>query len=132
MTENALRIIGKAMSALGLDYGFVTYRKKPVRYPYFVGEYNEVESMNEDGLQEISFMLTGFARGEGAWQALESAKRSIQNYFTRGGRAFRFADGSVAVVMYANAFPVPKEDAELKSIQINLSIKEWSVNEYVH
>lgn len=85
MTENALRIIGKAMSALGLDYGFVTYRKKPVRYPYFVGEYNEVESMNEDGLQEISFMLTGFARGEGAWQALESAKRSIQNYFTRGG-----------------------------------------------
>lgn len=127
MTENALSIIGKAMSALGLDYGFITY-KKPVRNLYFVGEYTEVESMTEDGLQETSFMLTGFARGEGAWQALESAKKSVQNYFTREGRVFRFADGSVAVVMYANAFPVPKEDAELKSIQINLSIKEWSVS----
>lgn len=127
MTDLTLKSIKNAMSALNLNYGFITYDTKPIVYPYFVGEYTETEGFTEDGLQEATFMLTGFSRGSGAWLTLENAKQSIENYFTREGKTFTAADGSIAVIMYGYSFPVPKEDAELKSIQINLTIKEWKV-----
>lgn len=127
MTENVLSAINTAMSDIGIEYGFITYQKNPIVYPYFSGEYNEIEGSTEDGLQESTFILTGFSRGQGAWLALENAKEAIENYFTREGTVFSFDDGSKAVIMYSYAFPVPKEDADLKSIQINLTIKEWKV-----
>lgn len=127
MTEYSLSAIAGAMGELELEYAFLTYRKAPIVYPYFVGEYTETESFSEDGLQESTMILTGFARGAAAEDALETAKKKIRNYFTQAGKAFRFGDGSIAVVMYGSALPVPKEDADLKSIQINLSVKEWSV-----
>lgn len=128
MTDLMLRSVKAAMKALNLNYGFVTYNKKPIVYPYFVGEYTETEAISEDGLQEATIMLTGFARGSDAWKSLETAKQAIENYFTRGGKAYREDDGTTAVIMYGYSFPVPKEDAELKSVQINLSVKEWKVN----
>ena len=39
MTEHALKIISDDMSALGVNYEFMTYDTKPIQYPYFVGEY---------------------------------------------------------------------------------------------
>lgn len=127
MTENVLTAVSKAMADIGINYGFLTYRKTPIVYPYFVGEYSETDGFTEDGLQECTFMLTGFSRGAEAWSKLETAKKEIQSYFTNEGRAFQADDGSIAVIMYGNAFPVPKDDSELKSIQINLHVKEWSV-----
>lgn len=127
MTSNVLRIISDSMSALNLEYDFVTYRKKPIVYPYFVGSYTESEAMNEDGMQECSFRLTGFTRGE--WQTLEEAKAKIETYFGRvGGKTVMVDDGSAVAIFYANSLIVPTGEADLKSIQINLSIKEWSVS----
>lgn len=128
MTSHGLNTIKSAMAALNLEYGFVTYGKAPISYPYFVGEYTEVESVNEDGLQETTFMLTGFARSADGWAKLEQAKAAIANYFTREGKAFPADDGSISVIAYGYSVPVPKDDPELKSIQINLTVKEWSVN----
>lgn len=131
MTNHSLKTIRGVMAALALEYGLFSYDKSPIQYPYFVGEYTENESMTEDGQQETTFLLTGFARsadGGDAWAALETARAIIANYFTREGRAFPADDGSIAVIMYSHALPVPKEDAALKSIEINLKIKEWSVN----
>lgn len=127
MTNHGLATIKNAMDELGLEYGLVIYSKNPIAYPYFVGEYTEADSVYEDGLQESTFMLTGFSRGGDGISVLEKAKTAIANYFTREGRAFPADDGSISVIMYGNAFPVPKEDAELRSIQINLTVKEWSV-----
>lgn len=127
MTYHGLETIKNAMAVLKLEYGFCSYGKSPVVYPYFVGEYTETESVNEDGQQESTFMLTGFARGVDGWEKLEQAKKAIADYFPREGRAFRAEDGAIAVIMYGYSFPVPKEDAALKSIQINLTVKEWSV-----
>lgn len=122
-----LKLISDAMSVLNLEYGFGTYKgnsKGKIVYPYFVGEYIETEGFTEDGLQEYTFMLTGFHRGD--YIRLEEAREQIENYFTRAGTSFS-EGGSVTVIMYANSFPVPKEDAELKSIQINLRVNEWKV-----
>lgn len=127
MTELMLKSVKASMEALHLNYGFLTYDNKPVSYPYFVGEYTETESFTEDGLQEATFILTGFSRGQNAVLSLEEAKEDIKEYFSQEGKVFVSNDGTTAVIMYGYSFPVPKEDAELKSIQINLSVKEWSV-----
>lgn len=127
MTKAALKIIKDAMKELGLKYGFGEYSAKPVVYPYFVGEYTETEPFTEDGLQESTFLLTGYSRG--SWLTLEDAKERIENYFNRvSGKTVITESGSGVAVFYANSLIAPTADAELKRIQINLNIKEWRVN----
>lgn len=127
MSRQVLNIIDNAMTSLGIEYGFVSYKKRPVVYPYFVGEYTENEPFREDGLQESTFLLTGFHRG--TWLELEEAKEKIEKHFNKvSGKVVVAEDGSAAAIFYANALIVPTGDADLKRIQINLAIKEWKVN----
>lgn len=126
MSTLVLKIISDAMTALGIEYDFGEYSGDPVIYPYFVGEYTETEPMYEDGMQECTFLLTGFSRG--SWLALEDAKERIASYFDKvDGKTVMAENGSAVAIFYANALIVPTGDAELKRIQINLSCKEWSV-----
>lgn len=127
MTTAPLKIISDGMDALGLEYGFGTYSGNPVQYPYFVGEYTEAGSLTEDGLQESTFMLNGFSRT--SWEALETAKEAIENYFDKVSGLTMIADnGNGICISYENALIVPTGDAELKRIQIDLRILEWKVN----
>jgi hypothetical protein len=130
MSKEVLNIIGNAMSSLGLEYGFGEYagdKNGRIVYPYFVGEYQETESYTEDGLQETVFLLTGFSRG--SWLELEEAKEKIEKHFNKvSGKVGITSSGSAVAIFYAHSLIVPTGDAELKSIQINLSIKEWKVN----
>ena len=127
MSKNILKIVSDAMDELGLEYGFGVYEKSPIVYPYFVGDYSETEPMNEDGLQETTFKLTGFSRG--SWLTLENARESIEKYFNKVyGKTVMVDGGSAVAIFYANTLIVPTGDAELKRIQINLHCKEWSVN----
>lgn len=127
MSIAALKMVSDGMDALGLEYGFGTYEGNPIVYPYFVGEYQETESLTEDGLQESTFMLNGFSRG--SWIDLEAAKEAIENYFdTVSGLTLIAENGNGICISYANALIVPTGDAELKRIQINLRIQEWKVN----
>lgn len=129
MTTKPLQIIAAAMELLGIEYGFGVYSGNAsgkIVYPYFVGEYTESPPLYENGLQEATFMLTGFHRG--TWEELEAAKAKIENYFNKvSGKTVMADDGSAVIVFYDSALIVPKEDARLKSIQINLSVQEWSV-----
>lgn len=130
MTTKPLSILSEAMKSLGIEYGFGIYRGNrngEIVYPYFVSEYTESPITDESGLQEATIMLTGFHRG--LWEELEAAKEKIENYFDKvSGKTVMAEDGSAVAIFYENALIIPKEDAELKSIQINLSVKEWSVN----
>lgn len=129
MTTKPLQIVSDAMEALGIEYGFGVYRGNAagkIVYPYFVGEYTETPLLYENGLQESTIMLTGFHRG--TWEELEAAKAKIENYFNKvSGKTVMADDGSAVIVFYDSALVIPKEDAQLKSIQINLSVQEWSV-----
>ena len=130
MTKNVLKIVAKAMQSLGIEYALGVYEGSEtgaVVYPYFVGEYQEMEPLYESGLQEGTFLLNGFSRG--TWQELEEAKAKIENHFNKiSGKTVMADDGSAVIIFYASALIVPTGDAELKRIQINLSVKEWSVN----
>ena len=126
MSKNVLEVVANAMEELNLEYGFVTYDKKPVKYPYFVGEYTESAPLTEDGLQQTTFMLNGFTRG--SWLTLENAVASIENYFNKvSGKIVIVEDGSAVAIFYSHCLIVPTGEADLKRIQINLDVKEWSV-----
>ena len=126
MSKAALQIISDAMRELGIAYGFMEYAGKLV-YPYFVGEYAEDEPDTESGLQDTTFLLTGFSRG--TWESLEDAKERIERYFGMvSGKTVITDSGSGVAVFYERALVVPTEDAALKRIQINLHIKEWRVS----
>lgn len=130
MSKEVLSIIDNAMKFLGLEYGFGEYggnSNGKIVYPYWVGSYTETESYTEDGLQETTVMLTGFSRG--SWLDLENGKEKIEKHFDRvSGKVGITSSGNAVAIFYAGALIVPTGDAELKSIQINLSIKEWKVN----
>ena len=126
MTRTALKIINKAMATLGLEYGFLRYSKNPMVYPFWVGSYQESPSVSESGHSTSSFLLTGFHRG--SWADLETQKERIENYFNKvSGKTVMAEDGSAVAIFYANSLIAPTMDAELKRIQINLDVHEWSV-----
>ena len=127
MSKAVLKTMNDAMSEMGINYEYMEWTSAPV-YPYFTGEYQEVASMNEDGQQEIQFILNGFARGEDAFLALENAKEKIEEYFPQVGGRLVSTEKSVVAIFYANTLAnLPTGDAELEKIQINLTIKEWKV-----
>lgn len=124
MTIAVLKAVLSAMSELKLNYDFGEWKSKPV-YPYFVGEYQEEESFTEDGLQECSFILSGFTRG--SWLELEQAKSKIEKYFGIGGKTVIADNGSAVAIFYGRSLVIPTGDAELKRIEIYLTVKEWKV-----
>jgi hypothetical protein len=127
MMIETLNLIGQGMEEMGLEYEFGTYNGNPVKYPYWVGEYQEFEAITEDGLHESTFVLNGFSRD--SWKTLELAKAKIENYFGRvSGKTAIVNNGSGVAVFYSDAMIVPTGDAELKRMQINLNVKEWKVN----
>lgn len=121
-----LEIIKKDMEALGLNYAYMGWVGKPA-YPYFVGEYQEDDPLNEDGEQETTFMLSGFSRS--SQDELEKAKAKIKKYYGTTGKTVIADDGSAVAIFYSTSSPIPTGDAELTKIQINLKVKEWTVNE---
>ena len=126
MSKQVLKVVSDGMKSMGIEYGFGSYAKHPVVYPYFVGESTEREAMTEDGLQESTFLLTGFHRG--TWSELLDKAEKIENYFNQvSGKVVITDNGSAVAAFYGNCLIVPTGDAELKSIQVNLIIKEWKV-----
>lgn len=127
MSKAVLTVVGNIMKALDIPYGFRRYNGNPIRYPYFVGEYTESAPMTEDGLQESTFLLTGFSRG--SFEDLEDAKEKIRRAFhPLTGRMGIMPDWSSVAIFYAGSQPVETGDSELYRIQINLNVKEWMVN----
>ena len=126
MSEEGLKYIADAMAAMNLPYDFVMWNGEAPPDPYFVGEYAEEEPLNEDGLQETTFMVTGTTRG--SWLSLEQAKNKIKEKFPPfAGDSVILPNGEGMAVFYSDSFPIPAEDGSYKRIQINLRIKEWSV-----
>lgn len=123
MTTTTLKIISNVMELLGIEYGFIEYKHDPILYPYFVGEYQEYTQVTEDGLQEATFMLTGFSRS--SWLELEEKKNLITDYFDYTGRTYVTNDGIGVAISYSSTMVIPTGNDELKKMQINLNVKEW-------
>ena len=127
MSVNVLSAVGKGMKEAGVNYKFGEWKKDGISYPYWTGEYQELDPLNEDGMHETSFILTGFTRGSRL--DLEKDKEKIQKKFPQcGGYKATADDGSVVAIFYAGCLAnLPTGDAELKKIEVNLTVKEWKV-----
>ena len=126
MSEEALTYIAEALESLGIPYDFATWNGDGPPDPYFIGEYDEEETLTEDGLQESTFIITGTTRA--SWLSLEQAKSKIRAAFPPiAGNTAILPSGAGLAVFYSDSFPVPTEDGSYKRIQINLRVKEWSV-----
>lgn len=120
---SVLQYMSDFMNEMNISYEFGEWTDSTVPNPYFIGEYNEVESMTleENGYQETTFILTGTGSSQ---IKLEAVKDTIKNALPR---TTVLNNGTGITVFYGYSFGVPTGDAQLKRIQINLTIKEWSV-----
>ena len=118
----ALKVINDELNGIGIPYEFMRYTAT-VEGQYWVGEYTETPSINEDGYEESNLLLTGTTRG--SWLELEESKDKIKHLFPAVGGYRTTTEDGILCVFYDNAFPVPTGEAELKRMQINLHIKQW-------
>ena len=125
MTDESLKFISDTLESAGINYEFGEYTSE-LQYPYFVGEYAETDVENEDGMQETTFILSGFSRD--TWLTLEKAKKTIKKLFPQiEGKTAILESGSGIAVFFARSNNIPTGDYQLKRLEINLTIKEWSV-----
>lgn len=117
-----LGYIDEQMKILSVPYEFGQWNSK-VSYPYFVGEITEEPTTTEDGAEQSTLLLTGFHRG--AYQELLKAKEKIKRHFDHIDGLRGSTDNGAIVVFFDGFFTVPTGEADLKKIQINLTIKEW-------
>lgn len=125
MSIAALGYVAGLMESLDIPYAFARWTKDELPDCYFVGEYTEIPSVTkeENGYQETTVILRGFTRK--SWMLLEEAKAKIEKHACKTAI---LNDGTGIAVFYDSCLTVPTGDAELKSIKINLNIKEWKVN----
>lgn len=114
-----LSYISKMMAKRKLPYAYMEWKAKP-QYPYIIGEYQETENPNEDGLIEATFILT--ITGKTTWLELEKLKNEIKEMFSpiEGG-----INGEGIAIYYENSLPIFTGTEEHKRLQINLKAKEW-------
>ena len=123
MTQESLAYINTALTSAGINYEFMEWTSELV-YPYFVGEYSEPEPLNEDGMQESTFMITGTT--DGTWLSLEEAKAIIERELCN--KTAILSNGNGIAISYSGSLVVPTGNERMKRMQINLNIKEWKVN----
>jgi hypothetical protein len=122
MTVEALQYLNNCIESLSIPYEFMQWTKD-LSFPYFVGEYTETESINEDGSEQGTLILTGTTNK--SYLTLEFIKEKLKDFFPSDGRTAILDSGSGIAVSYSTAFPVPTGEQGLNRIQINLNIKEW-------
>lgn len=122
MIEKILEIVQTGLADLDIPYEFMRYNAEVIDR-YWVGEYSETPTVNEDGYCEATILLTGTTKQ--AWMTLLQDREKIENHFPRIGGLRVATDKGTVVIMYDNSTPIPTGDADLKRIQINLHIKAW-------
>lgn len=117
-----LKFINEQMDIIAVPYEFGEWTSEVI-YPYTVGEITEEPTMNEDGSEESTMILTTFHRGK--YIALEELKEKIKKHFHPIHGLRSDTDSGAIAVFFDGAFYIPTGEAELKKMQINLRIKEW-------
>ena len=99
MTIEALGIIDRLLTDAGINYEYYEWTSD-LAYPYWVGEYQEVEPLNEDGMSESTFIMSGFTRGTAL--ELEQDKEKIKKLFDEtSGKLVTTDSSSVVAIFYA-------------------------------
>lgn len=123
MTVAGLAFLKGELLSLRIPYEFMEWTSHPVPKTYWVGEYSEVAPVDEDGLFESTFLLTGTTKGK--YLSLEIVKEQIRNHFPEYGLTEILPNGWGIAVMFETSFPVPAVEEGVHRMQITLRVKEW-------
>lgn len=116
---NVLTTIENEMEKLNIPYTFDEW-DKDIELPQFIGEISETPTVNEDGKSEYSFILTGYASKNDIGYLFGVAELLKATY-----KNSAIVDG--IVIKYDNTATIDNGTEDLKQIQINMTMKEWSV-----
>ena len=111
--KSVLKVINNEMQKLNIPYTFDAWDKE-IELPQFIGEISEVPTLNEDGLSEYSFILTGYA-----------VKIEVTNQLKQQYKPSKIVNG--IAIMYENTIPIDTDTDDLKRTQTTLKVKKWSV-----
>lgn len=114
-----LTLMNDLMNEMNLPYTYDKWDADLV-LPHFIGEISEVPTVDEDGKNEYSFILTGFAINY-------SYLFGIADKFKQRFKTSAIIDG--VVVKYDSTSTISSDTDDLKQVQINFTIKEWSVTD---
>ncbi len=120
MNTETLSYINKLLKESGIHYSFVRWNGELV-FPYWIGEYSEVDSIYEDGMVESDFILTGTT--EESWLTLQQEKEKIEKILDKVTTILESGIG--LSISFERSLIVPTESDTLKRIQMNFSIREW-------
>lgn len=120
MNTETLSYINKLLKESGLHYSFVRWNGDLI-FPYWIGEYSEVDSIYEDGMVESDFILTGTT--EESWLTLQQEKEKIEKLLDKITTILESGIG--LSISFERSLIVPTESDTLKRIQMNFSVKEW-------
>ena len=114
-----LEIINEELAEEEIPYQFSEW-KSTVKYPYFVGSYDENSSYFENNRTEGIFNIDGWSRK--SFSELVTVSEKLREMFsdfrcTRNGNAYW--------IRYNNSMPVPTGVEDLMKITITLYITEW-------
>lgn len=122
MTIEGLKFVNSCLDDLKIPFEFMEWTASKIPDPYWVTEYTEVESMDEDGMEETAFILTGTTKKK--YFELEKVKELLKDTFWNGLTAV-LDNGQGIAINYGEAYPIPSIDEGVHRIQITLKIKEW-------
>ena len=114
---DVLTILNNEMEKLDIPYTFNEW-DKDVELPQFIGEISESPTLDEDGKNEYSFILTGYATN---YSYLFGVVKQLKTKY----KPSLIVDG--IVIQYNNTITVDNGTDDLRQIQINMTIKKWSV-----
>ena len=114
---DVLTIINSEMEKLNIPYTFDNW-DTDIELPQFIGEISEITNINEDGKSEYSFILTGYAT---SYSYLFGVAERLKSKYKNS----TIVDG--VVIKYDNTTTIDNGTEDLKQIQMNFNIKEWSV-----
>jgi hypothetical protein len=112
-----LTLMNNLMNEMNLPYTFDKWDADLI-LPHWIGEISEVQTFDEDGENEYSFILTGFGTDY-------TYLFGVVDRFKKRFKTSEIVNG--IVVRYNNAITVSTDKDELKQVQINFTIKDWSV-----
>ena len=125
MTIEGLGYMNSMFESLGIPYEFMQWNSPNVPNTYWVGEYIEAESLNEDGMEESTFILTGTTNQN--FLVLESVKQTIKQHLGNEGKTAILDSGSGVAVLYVGSQNLPSVEDGVHRLQVTLKIKEWRV-----
>ena len=114
---DVLTLLNNEMEKMNIPYTFDNWDNE-IELPQFIGEISEITNINEDGKNEYSFILTGYATN---YSYLFGVAEQLKTKY----KTSAIVDG--IVIKYDNTTPIDNGTDDLKQIQINLTIKKWSV-----